>query len=78
MARIVRALANSKYLIHDLSRCTGEGIENVARFNMPLELGMAMARRLLETSSRLLADRVWRRALNELADRAHQLIDPGI
>jgi hypothetical protein len=43
IARIVRALANSKYSIHDLSRCTGEGVENIARFNMPLELGMAMA-----------------------------------
>jgi hypothetical protein len=49
--RIVRALANSKYSIHDLSRCTGEGIENIARFNMPLELGMAMARRLLDPAT---------------------------
>jgi hypothetical protein len=44
----MRALANSKYSIHDLSRCTGEGVENIARFNMPLELGMAMARRFLD------------------------------
>jgi hypothetical protein len=41
--RIIRALSNCKYSIHDLSRCTGEGSENFARFNMPLELGMAMA-----------------------------------
>ena len=41
IGRIVRALANSKYSIHDLTRCTGEGIENIARFNMPVELGMA-------------------------------------
>lgn len=46
--RILRALFGSKYSIHDLSRCTGEGSENIARFNMPLELGMAMARRFIE------------------------------
>jgi hypothetical protein len=34
----------SKYSIHDLSRCTGEGAENFARLNMPLEPGIAMAR----------------------------------
>jgi hypothetical protein len=45
MARITRAIFASKYSIHDLSRCTGEGSENLARFNMPLELGIAMARR---------------------------------
>lgn len=45
MARIVRAIKGSKYSIHDLSRCRGEGDENLARFNMPLELGMAMIER---------------------------------
>jgi hypothetical protein len=45
MARIMRAIFESKYSIHDLSRCTGEGDANLARFNMPLELGIAMARR---------------------------------
>jgi hypothetical protein len=40
--RIVKALADSKYSIHDLSRFTGEGIDNIARFNMPLELGIAI------------------------------------
>jgi len=45
LARITRAIFNSRYSIHDRSRCTGEGDENFARFNMPLELGMAMARR---------------------------------
>jgi hypothetical protein len=45
LARITRAIFSSRYSIHDLSRCTGEGDENLARFNMPLELGMAMARR---------------------------------
>lgn len=48
MARITRALFESKYSIHDLTRCTGEGDANLARFNMPLELGIAMARRYLE------------------------------
>jgi hypothetical protein len=44
MERIVRAIFTSRYSIHDLSRCRGEGTEMLARFNMPLELGMAMAR----------------------------------
>jgi len=48
LSRILRALFSSKYSIHDLSRCTGEGSDNMARFNMPLELGMAMARRFME------------------------------
>jgi hypothetical protein len=46
MTRIARAMMESKYSIHDLSRCRGEGDENFARFNMPLELGMAMAERI--------------------------------
>jgi hypothetical protein len=52
--RIGDALLTSNYSIHDLSRCKGEGDENLARFNMPLELGMAMACRLLakETEGR--------------------------
>ena len=47
MARISRAIFESKYSVHDLSRCKGEGDSNLARFNMPLELGIAMARRYL-------------------------------
>ena len=43
--RIREALFSSKYSIHDLSRCRGEGKKNLARFNMPLELGMAMTLR---------------------------------
>lgn len=43
--RILRALSQSKYSIHDLSRFTGEGLDNFARFNMPLELGIACALR---------------------------------
>lgn len=45
MERITRAVFSSKYSIHDLSRCQGQGGELLARFNMPLELGIAMARR---------------------------------
>jgi hypothetical protein len=45
MERIIEAMRASKYSIHDLSRCQGEGDANLARFNMPLELGMAMAER---------------------------------
>ena len=45
MERITNAIFSSKYSIHDLSRCRGEGDEHLARFNMPLELGIAMAQR---------------------------------
>jgi len=41
--RIRNALIGSRYSIHDLSRCRGDGDNNLARMNMPLELGMAMA-----------------------------------
>lgn len=43
--RILEAVFSSRYSIHDLSRCKGQGDEGLARFNMPLELGMVMARR---------------------------------
>src|SRR5580658_5029138 len=43
--RISETLAQCKYSIHDLSRFTGEGTGNLARFNMPLELGIAIALR---------------------------------
>ena len=45
--RIARGMAESKYSIHDLSRFQGEGPENLARLNMPLELGMALGIRHL-------------------------------
>jgi len=45
MDRIAGAVFSSKYSIHDLSRCRGEGSEGLARFNMPLELGIAVGRR---------------------------------
>src|SRR5579864_1663311 len=43
MTRILAALFSSQYSLHDLSRCRGEGSDSFARFNMPLELGMAIA-----------------------------------
>jgi hypothetical protein len=45
MDRITQAILSSKYSIHDLCRCRGEGDANLARFNMPVELGVAMAQR---------------------------------
>src|SRR5260370_37756449 len=45
ISRIWQTLAHSKYSIHDLSRYSGEEPDNIARFNMPLELGMAAALR---------------------------------
>jgi hypothetical protein len=56
VARILAAMFASKYSIHDLSRCRGEGDENLARFNMPLELGIAMARRFMATRKNLQHD----------------------
>lgn len=47
--RILDALGCCRYSIHDLSRCRGEGDANLARFNMPLELGMAMQLRGLDS-----------------------------
>jgi hypothetical protein len=41
--RIARGLRESKYSIHDLSRFHGEGPDHLSRFNMPLELGMALS-----------------------------------
>ena len=52
--RIASGIFGSKYSIHDLSRCRGEGTEQLARFNMPLELGMAMARAFAPGSSKRL------------------------
>lgn len=49
--RILETISRSKYSIHDLSRFTGEGIDNFARFNMPLELGIACALRFLRQRS---------------------------
>ena len=50
MDRILHAVFTSKYSIHDLSRCKGEGEELLARFNMPLELGLALGYRFVSTA----------------------------
>jgi hypothetical protein len=42
VSRIARGMLEAKYSIHDLSRYHGEGEENLGRFNMPLELGIAL------------------------------------
>src|ERR1035437_2983490 len=39
---LVGAITNCQYSAHDFSRCTGEGTANLARFNMPVEMGMAL------------------------------------
>lgn len=45
LQRIWSAISASKYSVHDLSRLRGEGPDNLARFNMPFELGFAVALR---------------------------------
>ncbi len=49
--RIAQGLRESKYSIHDLSRFQGEGPDHLSRFNMPLELGMALTLRYQGKSS---------------------------
>jgi hypothetical protein len=39
---LVAAISNCHYSLHELSRSKGEGAENFARMNMPIETGMAM------------------------------------
>jgi len=39
---LIDAIINSHYSAHDFSRFTGEGDNNFARFNMPIEMGMAI------------------------------------
>ena len=39
---LVEAITSCHYSAHDLSRCRGEGVDNFARFNMPIEMGMAL------------------------------------
>jgi hypothetical protein len=39
---LVEAITQCKYSVHDFSRYTGEGNENLARFNMPIEMGMGL------------------------------------
>jgi hypothetical protein len=51
ISRIIRGLLESKYSIHDLSRFKGEGPDNLARFNMPVELGIAIGIRAMSAGS---------------------------
>ena len=39
---IFNAIRNCQYSVHEFSRNTGEGKQNYARMNMPLEMGMAL------------------------------------
>ncbi|GHO98776.1 hypothetical protein KSF_088240 [Reticulibacter mediterranei] len=39
---LVDAITHCHYSIHDFSRSRGEGSNNFARFNMPIEMGMAL------------------------------------
>ena len=39
---LVEMISNSRFSIHDFSRYKGEGEKNFARFNMPIEMGMAL------------------------------------
>jgi hypothetical protein len=39
---LVHAIDNSHLSVHDFSRLTGEGQQNLARLNMPVEMGMAL------------------------------------
>jgi hypothetical protein len=49
MDRIAHGIFTSNYSVHDLSRFRGEGADLFARFNMPLELGIAMGRQFLSS-----------------------------
>lgn len=42
LSRLVEAISSSAYSVHDLSRSQGEGPDNYARMNMPVEMGMAL------------------------------------
>jgi len=39
---LVEMIYNSRFSVHDFSRYKGEGEKNFARFNMPIEMGMAL------------------------------------
>jgi hypothetical protein len=39
---LIEAISCCHYSVHDLSRAKGEGAENFARMNMPLEMGLAL------------------------------------
>lgn len=48
LQRITEALFSSEFSIHDLSRYAGSSEGNLARFNLPFELGMAVSHAMRE------------------------------
>ena len=52
MERIIELIKKSKYSIHDLSRSVSTAAGEVARFNMPFELGLDIGIRHASTRSR--------------------------
>ena len=42
LGMLVDAIGSCHYSVHDLSRAGGEGPDNLARMNMPIEMGMAL------------------------------------
>ena len=40
--KLIKLISHAKYSLHDLCRCHGEGTDNLARLNMPLELGISI------------------------------------
>jgi len=51
--RILSLIKNSKYSIHDLSRMVAKKVGEIARFNMPFELGLDIGIRSASKRSRL-------------------------
>jgi len=39
---LIEVITSCRFSAHDFSRCQGEGEQNLARFNMPIEMGMAL------------------------------------
>src|ERR1700730_5083943 len=39
---LVDMISNCRFSVHDFSRYKGQGEKNFARFNMPIEMGMAL------------------------------------
>ena len=55
--KIIRHIKNSKYSIHDLSRMVASKAGEIARFNMPFELGLDIGIRRAARRSRLWSKR---------------------
>src|SRR5262245_35605091 len=48
---LAEGMFKSKYSIHDCTRCCGESPDKLGRFNIPIELGMALGERVRTVSS---------------------------